>query len=441
MTQIALPFDSAPRLDPARASAPRHPLHPASAFDAAGWRVGWEHARHGIAPPADHLHAGNPVREGWQAGKQAFGARALAPSRAARLWLALRLQAWRDGRAVDEWLVTPRLLARIDAARCLVTREPLRDPLGVPAPADAVVVSLGEGGAVAAGSLLVVSRRAAQALAVVGVAEALARAADPAAASTSAVPPGHGTPQPAVGAGLDAAAWRRLAALRALAAPAGSADARAWPAGEPLPLLPPPRLRVRHPQAALQVLLTQLFLAPAWARRMAELAALLPSAALRRPYFLLMNALLSRRMSARPGADAELQREVLEQAWAHPIVRARWQALTQTLTDAASARLTRLAVRRGLVAGLRWLEEADEAEGAEEAFEGARGANDRAVPACAASAAPARGGRAARPPAAAYRGAGSRAGALGTSRPAEAMSATRRTPARPITRSSSESST
>lgn len=439
MTQIALPFDSAPRLDLARAPAPLQPLHPASAFDAAGWRVGWEHARHRIAPPADHLHAGNPVREGWQAGKQAFGARALAPSRAARLWLALRLQAWRDGRAVDELLVTPRLVSRIDAARCPVTREPLRDPVGVPTPADAVVVSLGEGEAVAPGSLLVVSRRAAQALAGVGVAEALARAADPAAASASAVQAGSGTPQPAVGAGLDAAAWRRLAALRALAAPAGSADARGWPAGEPLPLLPPPRLRVRHPRAALQVLLTQLFLAPAWARRMAELAALLPSAALRRPYFLLMNALLSRRMSARPGDGAELQREVLEQAWSHPIVRARWQVLTQTLTDAGSARLARLAVRRGLVTGLRWLEDTDDA------LEGARGATsaeDGVVPAAAAPVrAGTRPGRAARPAAAPYRGAGSRAGALGTSRPAEAMSATRRTPARPITRSSSESST
>jgi hypothetical protein len=428
MTQIALPFDSAPRLDLARAPAPLQPLHPASAFDAAGWRVGWEHARHRIAPPADHLHAGNPVREGWQAGKQAFGARALAPSRAARLWLALRLQAWRDGRAVDELLVTPRLVSRIDAARCPVTREPLRDPVGVPTPADAVVVSLGEGEAVAPGSLLVVSRRAAQALAGVGVAEALARAADPAAASASAVQ-----------AGLDAAAWRRLAALRVLAAPAGSVEARCWPAGEPLPLLPPPRLRVHHPRAALQVLLTQLFLAPAWARRMAELAALLPSAALRRPYFLLMNALLSRRMSARPGDGAELQREVLEQAWSHPIVRARWQALTQTLTDAGSARLARLAVRRGLVTGLRWLEDTDDA------LEGARGATsaeDGVVPATAAPVrAGTRAGRAARPVAAPYRGAGSRAGALGTSRPAEAMSATRRTPAKPITRSSSESST
>jgi hypothetical protein len=440
MTQIALPFDSsAPRLDLVREPVLPQPLPPASAFDAAGWRVGWEHARHRIAPPADHLHAGNPVREGWQAGKQAFGARALAPSRAARLWLALRLQAWRDGRAVDELLVTPRLVARIDAARCPVTREPLRDPLGTPTPHDAVVVSLGEGGAVAPGSLLVVSLLAAQALADVGVADALSRAAGLTAGPASAAPAGSGAAHPAVGIGLDAAAWRRLAALLVLAAPANSAGARAWPAGEPLPLLPPPRLCVRHPQAALQVLLTQLFVGPAWARRIAELAALLPSTALRRPYFLLMNALLSRRMSTRPDDGAERQREILEQAWAHPVVRARWQALTRTLTDAEASRLVHRVVRRGLVSGLRLLNDTDDAH---RWVTGEAGANDGTLPALVAPLrAGGRAGRAARPAAGTYRGGGSRGGALGTSRPAEAMSATRRTPARPITRSSSESST
>lgn len=442
MTQIALPLETLAR--------PRQPLRPTpelppsapspdAAFDAEGWRIGWEHARHGIAPPADHLHPGHPVREGWQAGRLAFGARALAPSRPARLGLELRLRCWLRGRAFDALLVTPRLMARIDVARCPVTREPLRDPAGAPAPQDAVVLPLHPRSAVSAGHLAVVSRRVAEAAAGLDAGQALARARQGEAGAAAGAAPGVSAPA------LDAPQWRRLATLLALVAPAGAAG---WPADEPLHLLPPPRVCVLNPMPGLQALLTQLFAAPAYGRRMAEVAALLPQAAARRAYFQLMSALLARRMSVRPGADAAQLREVLEDAWSHPVVRRCWQALAQALGAAGCARLLRLAAGRGLAPGARWLDDDAATEGWALA-QGGQAAWARAEAAVATPttpvepatrrAGPARHARPAGP--ARYGAAASRGATLGTSRPAEAMSATRRTPASPITRSSSESST
>jgi hypothetical protein len=356
MTQTALPLETLSRSHPVPSASSARPqaATPDVAFDAEGWRIGWEHARHGIAPPADHLHPGHPVREGWQAGRDAFGARALAPTRAARLWLQLRLQCWLRGRAFDALLVTPRLVARIDVARCPVTREPLREPVGAPAPTDAVVLPLCPAAAVSAGHLAVVSRRAAEAAAGVDAAQAWVRARERAQRA------GGRPSAPGEAMDLDPPAWLRLATLLALVAPA---DPAAWPAGEALHLLPPPRLCVLNPVAGLQALLTQLFAAPAYGRRMGEVAALLPQPGARRAYFQLMSALLARRMSARPGTDAAQLREVLEDAWAHPVVRGRWQALAQALGVAGCARLLRLAAGRGLAAGTRWLEDGAATEG------------------------------------------------------------------------------
>jgi hypothetical protein len=470
MTQIALPLETLACPLPLRPGPDLPPAapDPGTGFDAEGWRIGWEHARHGIAPPADHLHAGHPVREGWQAGRATFGARALAPSRSSRLWLQLRLQCWLRGRAFDALLVTPRLLARIDVARCPVTREALRDPVGAPAQQDAVVLALCPAAAVSAGHLAVVSRRVAEAAAGLDAAQALARArqseASPAAGAMGVAGagaalaaacgvhcgPGSSRPDAVSTPALDAPQWRRLATLLALVAPAGAAG---WPEDEPLHLLPPPRLRVLNPVPGLQALLTQLFAAPAYGRRMGEVAGLLPQPGARRAYFQLMSALLARRMSAGSGADPAQLREVLEDAWSHPVVRGRWLALARALGAAGCARLLRQAARRGLAPGARWLDD----EVATEGWSLAQGGRAAWVqdPAPAPAAAPAAG--AAAPPAPArstgrarpgdlggpgrYRGKASRGATLGTSRPAEAISPTRRTPASPITRSSSESST
>jgi hypothetical protein len=78
-------------------------------------------------------------------------------------WLGLRLMAWLRNLPFDELQVTPRLLARIDARRCPVAREPLT--LGASARTDAVVALLHEPAGVVAGNLAVMSRGAAQAAA------------------------------------------------------------------------------------------------------------------------------------------------------------------------------------------------------------------------------------------------------------------------------------
>jgi hypothetical protein len=127
MSQIALPFD------PATLAA----AEPAG-FDATGFEIGWDYAHHRLTPPADHLHGTHPVRQGWEAGRAAFGARTLKPSHHVRQWLDLRLQAWLRGQAFEDVMVTPRFLAQIDVAQCPVTRETLTP--GLDAPMDAVVM-------------------------------------------------------------------------------------------------------------------------------------------------------------------------------------------------------------------------------------------------------------------------------------------------------------
>lgn len=56
-------------------------------LDAAGFDIGWDYARYRTLPPAQHLHAGHPVRQGWQAGRAVFGHRTLRPTPAVRQWL------------------------------------------------------------------------------------------------------------------------------------------------------------------------------------------------------------------------------------------------------------------------------------------------------------------------------------------------------------------
>src|SRR6185369_17594134 len=87
MTQAALPF-----LDDA---------HSAALDDATGFEIGWDYAHHRLAPPVDHLHEGHPVRQGWDAGKAAFGTRTLRATPHVRKWLQLRLHAWLRGRVFE----------------------------------------------------------------------------------------------------------------------------------------------------------------------------------------------------------------------------------------------------------------------------------------------------------------------------------------------------
>ena len=335
MTQTALPFD------PATLAA----AEPAG-FDATGFEIGWDYAHHRLTPPADHLHGTHPVRQGWEAGRAAFGARTLKPSRHARQWLELRLQAWLRGQAFEDVMVTPRFLAQIDVPNCPVTREPLTHGLG--AASDAVVVRLRTDAGCAAGNLVVMSRRAATARGHCDVAEAELVARRLAAGELATV------------GGLDAVQWQRLAALLRLATPLAHAQV----AHHPLTVLPPNRLRLLNPAQGVQALLTLLFTGASYARRMADLGALMPSADARRSYFLFMNTMLARRLAVGWSVDRSALRSTLEDAWCHPVVQRRWEQLALRLSRADCERITRLAAQRGLgAAGWRWLDDEAATEG------------------------------------------------------------------------------
>ena len=372
-TQLALGLE--PRR---RAQAPAAPQgtpfgsasQSADTFDAAGRAIGRDYARHGLMPSPDHLYPGHPVRQGWEAGHAALvrrGEPARPASRHVRRWLELRLKAWMHGRAFDALQVTPGMLARIETARCPVTREALapaheaghtagaRVPNGAPgaacAPDEGVVVALREEAGIVAGNLVVVSRRAARALAGDGASGLAGGATGDVAGDVAA---------DAAGAQLGQAAARRAADLRALVTPMPHGQASA----QPLAVLPPPRVRVLNPAHELQVLLATLFAGGAYARRMSALGTLMPDAAARRAYCALMSTLLARRLESEWAVGREQMRELLEDAWLHPMVQRRWAELMQQLTPAQCTRIVRRAMERGLAAGrARWLEPERAVEG------------------------------------------------------------------------------
>lgn len=342
MTQIALPlFPNAPQ-QPGECAA----LHGSGGFDATGFEIGWDFAHHRLTPPADHLHGAHPVRQGWEAGRAAFGARTLQPTRHVRQWLELRLRAWLEGVPFEGVMLTPRYFAQIEPLQCPVTREVLTHAAELPT--DAVVMRLDPAAGYAAGHLVTVSRRVAQAR---GAADAT-QAMDIARRLRKEELQAFG--------GLEAVHWERLAGLLSLAV----AVPHERLAVHPLRVLPPNRLRLLNPVQALQVILTQLFSGEAYARRMTTLGTLMPDADARRCYFMFMNAMLARRLSAGWACDRQRVRTALEDAWAHPVIQRRWEQLALRLTRAACERIVRLAAQRGLLgAGWRWLDDDAATEG------------------------------------------------------------------------------
>ncbi len=104
MTQIALPFA------PVQAS-------PQTAAPARPWRADRPAAWRQRGPAAEPVEPEQPARGVREA------ARRLHASPFARMWLDLRLRAWRRGVEVDTLTVTPARLARLSLGRCPVTRE------------------------------------------------------------------------------------------------------------------------------------------------------------------------------------------------------------------------------------------------------------------------------------------------------------------------------
>jgi len=318
-----------------------------TAADATGFDIGWDHAHHGLVPPAELLLDGTPIGQGWRAGRAVFGRRTLSTGRATRQWLALRTLAWRQGIPFEGQQVSAHYLAQLHspqhAPHCPVLRCPvLRCPLGGPAGhADALVVErLNPQAGYAAGNLAVMSHAAAQARAGVDVLEALRRA-------TRAQLCGEPV------AGLNAAAWWRLAALRAFATPLPFHEA----ARLPLAVLPPNRVRLLNAAQGLQALVTRLFLAPGWAARTRALAQLLPAHTWRQDFNLFVGALAPRVLEA--GTEPLALRRALEDAWLLERVQRRWQHFVLSLGEAATEALLQASAAEGL-AGVRTLHHAHE---------------------------------------------------------------------------------
>ena len=190
--------------------------HPADPH--VGFELGWDHAHHGVLPPPEQLHAGNPLFQGWRAGQACFGARTLGASRLARSWLQLRLFAWQRGLAFELGQVTPHYLGQLDVPLCPVTRQPL-------GAADTSIDRVCDQAGYAAGNLVMMSRAANRAKGGCRWEDALVHAEQAKAAADGL----HG--------GLDSAslgARRGAGVLRhAAAARAGGEAAAAAAAAEP----------------------------------------------------------------------------------------------------------------------------------------------------------------------------------------------------------------
>jgi hypothetical protein len=313
-----------------------HPTDPQTGFD-----IGWDHARHGLLPPPEQWLDGNPLHQGWRAGKACFGERTLGASRRVRLWLSLRLHAWLRGRAFELADVTPHYLGQIEVALCPVTR---RELVQATSSVDRVCDRAGY----AAGNLAMMSVVANRAKAALGWDEALQRAQQAKAADDGCAD------------GLDEAAWSRLAVLMSFVTPLPHAQA----ASLPLRVLPPNRLRLLNPVQGLQALVTRELARPDGTRRLRELAALLPNDALRLDFHRFLSALLPRRIEAGQGADASMLRHALEDAWCDARVNRCWQRFALQLDGAAiEPMLQRYAA--GALAGTRVLlhEQATATEG------------------------------------------------------------------------------
>lgn len=340
MTQADLEFTSQVSVAPALAAAqasqradhgrptPRTPL------EAEGFNIGREHARHGLTPPLKHLHQDNPIRQGWELAKPIFAGRTVKATPAHRQWLALRIEAWTDGQALDDVQLNPSFLAQIDTPICPITRQPMVHTDDQAHAASVARLSPGLG--YRAGNLVIVSEAAKR------VAHACGHWQD--ALKQAQLPAGTGD--------LSATAWQRWAVMMSFAQALPHAQA----ASLPLCVLPPNRVRVVNPIQAVQVMLTLQFTASGYARRLLTLAALLPAGETRQVFQIFMHTLLARRLSVGASATGLDTRQALEDAWLDPLVNRRWQRLAWHLTAAQCEQwMLRASQRACLVGGMQWV--------------------------------------------------------------------------------------
>lgn len=296
--------------------------------DQIGFELGWDFARHRLAPPAPYADEPSPLRTGWLAGQATFGERALQGSPHARQWLRLRLHAWLRGRHVELFQVTPHYLRQLEVTHCPITRA----ELGAAGSNQASVDRVRNDAAYAAGNLAVMSQRANHAKGALGHSDALRMAEQVVAQNAGGID------------GLTAAQWQRVASLCSLVEPLSHAQA----CQVPLRVLPPNRLRLFNPVQALQAFVSQQLLTPGWSHRISRFEALLPGRALRRDFKRFFMALLPRVIEAgRPGEPLG-PRWAIEDAWGHTGVLQRWAQFALQLTPAQCEKLLERACARGL---------------------------------------------------------------------------------------------
>jgi hypothetical protein len=256
------------------------------------------------------------VHQGWCAGKSCFGKRTLAASRRVRLWLALRLHAWRTGRVFELAQLTPHYLGQIEVLHCPITRQWL-------APGEASVDRVCDTAGYAAGNLVMLAWKANRAKGALGWEEALQRAHRAAVSEDGCID------------GLDAAAWTRLGVLISFVTPLSHEQA----ARLPLRILPPNRLRMLNPVQGLQALVTRELGRPDGMPRLRALAKLLPTETLRTDFARFLSALLPRCLEVGRDADLLAVRQALEDAWGDDRVNRHWQRFALQLDETLIERL------------------------------------------------------------------------------------------------------
>ena len=285
--------------------------------DAIGWQLGHDHARHGVALPASHLHEGSPLFAGWQAALARRLHRHRDPAPALRRWLQLRLQAWQEGVAFEDQLLTPHYLQQLDTSHCPVTRAELHDEQGHPA--QRLFVRLRQDQDYAAGHLVVMGRSAAAALQGRTL-QQLKIVALQAARQAETIE------------NLDAAAWARLVSLVAMVHQADGEHCLSR-------LLPPNRLRLQDPVRALQAWLTRQLRHAGWSQRLLALHDALPGVPARQAASSLSAALAPHALGL--PATGMAQRWVLEDLWLDGRVQRRWAQLVAEVSPLTIERLLR----------------------------------------------------------------------------------------------------
>jgi hypothetical protein len=307
---------------------------PCTDADPLAFEIGFDHARLGVAPPAPVSGGDDAIMRGWRAGRAVFGHGRGGATPAQRCWLALRTDAWRQGRPVERLAVTPMDLQPLAGTQCPVTGRRFTEA-GEGAP---VAAALCGARPVAKGRLAVVSRAAADALpalADLSPAGLLRHARDVQAARVA--PP----------RALDADALWRLATLVALVRPMPHAEAATWP----LRAMPTPGLELANPVQRLQWLVTREFASPGWSAGLRRWSALLSDTSLRNDFQLFVGAFAPRVIegaAASAGADPAEAGQRLACAWADERVQRRWQHFAVQLGEPGTRALLDAAQVRGL---------------------------------------------------------------------------------------------